>query len=138
MMKRTGYHYTPHQCWKSIKREGINPHNIVHPELWMFPNKAVKGTWIWDRRPRGKHHVGMILTTMAKGHDRIVFLKLRYRQEDILKNPYDEDGICKLWHTGSLGTFKSYDSQVSWIITRPIPAKDITKLGEYNFKDAFK
>jgi len=140
-LKRIGYHYTPLECWKRIRTEGLKPYKITRPDLYLFPNGTTWGIWVWQKRMHGKAHAGSILYQMSKGFDTVVHLQVQYDPDHRLTPPGAEaggGGIIQLTHTGALNKLQYHTGDQAWIITQPIPRSDIKLLKTYEFKRAWR
>lgn len=134
-----GYHYTSFDNWQKIKTEGLSPYVFYKPETAdIIPEGKFFGVWIWRRRFRGMSHVGSIMYQVStKKTPKIVLLKVRYRKEDRMANPYGE-GIVSISHTGTFGEFAFHTGvEKSYVIVKPIPPEQIKLLEVYDVDKAF-
>lgn len=135
MTNAIGYHYTSYECWQKIKREGLKPYTIYHPEVREYIHKGmITGIWLWWMPQTGLSHRGCILYQMSqKNSTKIVLLSVKYNVDDRMGSNSSEDYI--LPHNGYIGELHYHsgkDPEKAYVIKKTIPAKKITLLAEYD------
>lgn len=131
-----GYHYTSFEHWEKIQKEGLVPQVVknldIYKQIRRNINKDIFGTWVWEKKHRGKAHVGNILRVVAM-HDtmHVVLLRLRFLDGDIFRVGKDR---AHLFHDGYIGNFAYHNinKHSAWLIKSRVPPDDIKLVGNYN------
>ncbi len=119
-----GYHFTSWRNWLKIQKQGIIPYDIDFNSNMLFSNASfkidvVKGIWLWKNRQKGKSNFGIMLDRAVKLKTfKIVVLKVKYNQKDLLKI----NGIpVNTFHKGSIGNWVYHRKCQSVIVVKRIP-----------------
>lgn len=119
------------------QKEGFIPYPIVKEELkengfLHYP----KGIWLWVKKLTKEAQTGVVLSQIAtKNSDKIVLLKVKYNENNILRCPEDFFNIL-LCHSGMIGKFK-WKSGKAVVVTNKIPATNIELIKIFKWKDAW-
>lgn len=140
-----GYHYTSYKNWKKIKKYGLIPYIIKHPDIMELIPVPIHGIFTWKKDHKGDSHIGSILFQKAsKNSNRIVKLCFDYKKEDIF---HYEDKKVQLYHYGEINTStgffqhkgqKYHKKEEAYIITSIIEPKNIRLVGDYDLLKLLK
>ncbi len=128
------YHYTSAKNWERIKNDGLKLQHINRDALSAYFPDGVMGIYLWEEDLTGIAHLGALMFQLySKGDTKIV--KLEIISQDILL--YDNRRVV-LNHQGDMGAFTYQQDEPCLIAIKPIPAKDIKFIKEYDLIELLK
>ena len=141
-----GYHYTSYKNWLDIRENGLQPYPITKKEFRQYHQdnpETVNAVWLWERKFRGRPHIGAILYQFSTKNDtKIVWLECEwfYIEQLFIKDKDGEFCPVELGHDGMIGNAKYHnvDHHKSRLITKPIPPQRIKLLKTYDLQELLK
>ncbi len=130
---KIGYHYTTLENYKKIKKEGLIPYPITHPDFKNFDKR--KAIFIWKKRLIKDAHVGSIFYQMAKNKKEVVLLKLKLDEAGCKDKNGDSFNLS---HDGMMDKLKYHNHEKAILYFKTIQPKDIQLIGRYKFGDAWR
>jgi hypothetical protein len=130
-----GYHLTSRGHWDSIRRGGLQPYPIDHPEVAALL-RATCGTdraiWCWTEPPAGVDLLGCVFDRVAHKHaTEIVLVRAEFPAAD-LAGPTRPGESWKMTHRGSIAHERRRDAWVYHearpyhLVLRPVPPGRLT------------
>lgn len=127
-----GYHYTTEKNWRRIQKYGLMPYENF-PFIF-GKTETVVGIWLWQRKPRGKNHLGNIMRVISKHKEvRVVLLKCRYSKRDVYR--YLTRPVSFL-HEGTIGDWVYHKRFPARICQQRILPKNIELVDYYDMEKA--
>lgn len=131
-----GYHYTSYDNWVAIQNEGLLPTPIDHENILEISSET-DGIWMFEYRQEGTALLGFAINLFAAQEQlwKYVELEVDFSIIDCLKALHEEDTL-KLTHKGAIEDWVYHDSEPIIIVSKPIPACQITLLRTFDLQRA--
>jgi hypothetical protein len=143
VVRMIAWHYTTRANWVRVRKEGLVPMLMDHPNIVSLGLGPVFGIWTWPEPQEGLTHLGNLLFQLAsKGDPRVVKLAVDWEETDRWTNSAGDR--LHLKHYGSMdppflgrsvqkGTgFTYHDGEPSLILGRRIPPRRLHLVGDYD------